>query len=479
MERMKQTGGSPQDAAREVQQHCGVSLLRAHRLVRGWTLLEAAENIRQVLRDSGRPRERLTHQRISRWEIGDEMPSPDYLEALCKAYRSRPDLLGFGRDYSSDAVADSREAISEPPQMTQTFGHIEAEEMVNRRDLITRLGALGGAALAAGSLLDAVRKIRDQTDALLETQFVSPTSVDWWESQARDYGYLKQTTPTPIFLADATADFARLRSVLARRQPLEFQRRLYHVMAQLAGLIGLSVLGMHVGEARSWFHTARLAADETGDRALRAWVMAYDAVPYMWGGGGIPVQRAVELCQTAQAVAGSASTPAGALAAANEARAQAKLGRRRETLDAIERAERHFARLADVDIDGNRLGFYEHRLRYCQENALTLLGETGAAMDLQRRAEELPRVDVIDSIMVKLDRSACHIRNHEPEEGCRVASQVILELSPAGGWGLVLTRAREILDLVPGPTRRLEAACDLAEVLQSRSEQTTQPLTVR
>lgn len=45
-------------------------------------------------------------------------------------------------------------------------------------------------------------------------------------------------------------------------------------MAQFADLIGIGTMSIgHLTESHAWFHTARIAADETGDRPLRAWVM--------------------------------------------------------------------------------------------------------------------------------------------------------------------------------------------------------------
>ena len=44
----------------------------------------------------------LSHQRVSQWENGADVPSPRYLDALCRLYSSRPDKLGFGNDYGAD-----------------------------------------------------------------------------------------------------------------------------------------------------------------------------------------------------------------------------------------------------------------------------------------------------------------------------------------------------------------------------------------
>src|SRR5262249_60116467 len=69
------------------------------------------------------------------------------------------------------------------------------------------------------------------------------------------------------------------------RQPLEFSERLCRLAGRLAGLIGMIMI--NAGDqrlARSFFRTARTAADETGDRHLRAWVAVREAlVPLYYG----------------------------------------------------------------------------------------------------------------------------------------------------------------------------------------------------
>ncbi len=158
---------------------------------------------------------------------------------------------------------------------------------------------------------------------MLETQSVSAATVENWESIAHDYGYIALTAPPFTLLAQTMCRLNELQRTLSRRQPLEFQKRLHRVMAQLVGLIAIA--SNSVGqEGQEWFYTARLAANETDDRTLRAWVLAYEAMTNLWYDR--PVTKAVELSRMAQVVAGTTPSAAGALAAAMEARAQARLG---------------------------------------------------------------------------------------------------------------------------------------------------------
>ena len=92
-----------QEIVSAISQHCGVSRLRAYRIAYGYTLTDVVDLIKRMLRDKGTPSEGLAHQTVSRWENGLDNPTDRYLDALCQLYRSRPDLLGFGRDYTIDA----------------------------------------------------------------------------------------------------------------------------------------------------------------------------------------------------------------------------------------------------------------------------------------------------------------------------------------------------------------------------------------
>ncbi|MBO0884587.1 MAG: helix-turn-helix transcriptional regulator, partial [Mycobacterium sp.] len=219
-----------------------------------------------------------SHQRVSQWESGSDIPSPRYLDALCRLYRTRPDLLGFGHDYSETPSGEPSGHLASAPvdrrslhraegstrSIAATSQNDDGEDEMKRRQLLRALAA-GGMVMTA-PLFEALRVERTLADTLLDTQSVSAATVDDWEIVARDYGARQLTTPLYTFLAEAMCDFAKLRAVLAQRQPLEFQRRLYRVMAQLAGLIATSVNAAgDLRETHSWFHTARLAAEETGD----------------------------------------------------------------------------------------------------------------------------------------------------------------------------------------------------------------------
>ena len=438
--------------AQRIRDHCGVSPLRSHRLACGWTLEEAVAKLRMIYAAQWGNEPGLSHQRLSQWEIGADIPSARYLDALCQLYASRPDRLGFGRDYTAGraetaqptAMADPADASTGPRDNDQSCPpHVQA--WVPERTAWSPVRGPDGALPA--DLLLGLKNARADANALLEAQSVSAATVDWWERIAEDYGRRQLIDPLRMFLTAALDDFAQLNSILNRRQPLEFQHRLYRVLAQMAGLIGFGLMGSgELRESHGWYHTARLAADETGDRQLRAWVATCEAMAYFWEPDLIG--RSASHCEEARAMAGSTPSPAAALANSVQARVCAKLGRRREALDAIQRAEAIFDRLSPAQTVPNRLGFYEVRLQYDQENALTRIGEFKAAMGVQERALSVDHGEsFIEPRQVKLDQASCLISLNEIDEGCSVAQHVLLGMPRSRRCGVILPRTRELESL--------------------------------
>src|SRR5690606_19796410 len=141
-------------------------------------------------------------------------------------------------------------------------------------------------------------------------------------------------------LCDVMLEFSAVRKALDSRQPIEMQERLYRMAAQLSGLAGMIMidLGDH-REARSFFRTGRLAADETGDRALRAWVTAREAlVPLYYG----DPREALTLARKSRDLAGQTPCAARTMAPVVEARALARMsattGPRHEVVEQAKKA---------------------------------------------------------------------------------------------------------------------------------------------
>ncbi|MGH3381202.1 MAG: hypothetical protein ACRDP6_41375 [Actinoallomurus sp.] len=464
-----------------IHRHCTVSLLRAHRLARDWTLEKAVTELRAIYLDIWHEDRRLSHQRLSQWEKEAAVPTSRYLDALCRVYSSRPDRLGVGHDYgedqkkqiNTDIIKTTARGVGDDDTLYPAVGNpcIPIESQLNEPTQIgdqeererSSSDSIGGN--LSPQLLVALRSARKRANSLFEMQSVSVATVDYWESVACDYGYRQLTAPHAIFLEEALSDIFEVQAILDQRQPLEFQVRLYRVIAQLAGLVGFNIMGAGaLKESRAWFHTAQLAAEEINDRSLRAWISAWKGLSYYWDSSLL--DQTIQLCNVAHALAGSTPTAAGAFAISLQARACARLGRHREAYEAIKQAEFMFSRLNGAQTSGTRLGFYERRLRYDQENVLTRLGDTRSAMDIQDQALALPCVDCVESAMLQLDRATCLIKINELEEGCRVATQTLLEAPDGFRRGVVLVRADEIYKTVRVTGKRLSEVRNFRSLIQ-------------
>ena len=201
----------------------------------------------------------------------------------------------------------------------------EVDDDVVRRTLL-RLMADPGAAVD-GRFFGAVERIRRRLDEALLGATVSVAMLDHWEGMTGEYGRQYMTVPPMRLLCDVLLDLGDVRRMCEQRQPLEFVERLCRLAARLAGLAGMTMIdaGDH-RLARSFFSTARTAADETGDRHLRAWVAVRESlVPLYYGD---PAQAAAA-ARAAADLAGHQPCVAGVMAPVVEARALARLARAR------------------------------------------------------------------------------------------------------------------------------------------------------
>lgn len=71
-----------------------LSTLKAYRLWRWWTREEAVAYIRAVAAEAGVERVFTTGD-LAEWESGYRRVPPMLLDAVCKVYRTRPDLVGY------------------------------------------------------------------------------------------------------------------------------------------------------------------------------------------------------------------------------------------------------------------------------------------------------------------------------------------------------------------------------------------------
>jgi tetratricopeptide (TPR) repeat protein len=361
----------------------------------------------------------------------------------------------------------------------------EVDDDVVRRTLL-RLMADPGAAVD-GRFFGAVERIRRRLDEALLGATVSVAMLDHWEGMTGEYGRQYMTVPPMRLLCDVLLDLGDVRRMCEQRQPLEFVDRLCRLAARLAGLAGMTMIdaGDH-RLARSFFSTARTAADETGDRHLRAWVAVRESlVPLYYGD---PAQAAAA-ARAAADLAGHQPCVAGVMAPVVEARALARLARARSggsmrgdtggrggaggaevrrASAALDRAHEALDQLPEDERRDTVYGYTERQLLFHQGDALVTLGDNRGADDAFGQALRLySPAEFLDRALVTLGQARCRLQAGEPEEALRVSQDSVLGLPSQHRPGIVLRSARSLGEAVAAKHGDFPAVRDYREALVS------------
>jgi tetratricopeptide (TPR) repeat protein len=509
-------GHAPPQIASEIHDGCapihGTSRIKAQRLAHGIALSDVVAQVRALYELDGRQRPKLGETLLSAYESGHKRPGPAYLHDLCRVYHVEPSDLGLpgpcvcGRSHAP-SQGDARVAAREPDivlrpgtlvidrdQRTPTepfsVSHIsgvqyraedlrggggEEEETVLRRTL---LQILAGAGVALdGQILGAVDGVRRKMDDTLVNASVSPTMLDQWEETALRYGKQYTSTPPLRLLCDVLLDFSEVRGMCAQRQPIELQERLCRLAAQLSGLAG--ALMINLGDhrlSRSFFRTARTAADETGDRGLRSWVSVREALVPMYYGDP---RESLHLARRAQDLAGRTPSAAAAMAPIVEARALGMLVKRGRgdaagsAKRAIARGQAVFGQLGKDHVADTAFGYTERQLAFHIGDTYTNMGEHAHAEESLRRALTLyPATSELDRTLISLDRATCRLQKGEPEHALHTAKDTVLALSPGQLTDIILQRARQLVGAAVAQYGELPAAKELREALATPARTT-------
>jgi len=295
---------------------------------------------------------------------------------------------------------------------------------------------------------------------------MSDISIEDWERTVLEYGRAARYQSPDILAGNLASDLAELRDELARCRSARTMRRLTRVTAQMAGLMCLALVKLDERAAfRRWARTARIAADEAGDPATLAWVRAQEAYGHYYGGSII---EAIEVARHAQALGSAKPCVGAALAAALEARAHARLGpeRRRESQDALRRAESILLELDTSFTSSSAFGYSEAQLRFHEGSAYTHLRDTPSAWVAQCRALELvPDNDYTDRTLIHLDRAVCLAQDGDSAAGIDHAVEALNGLTEGQRRGIIDLHANDILHAIPTRQRALPAARDFQDLL--------------
>lgn len=439
---VERSGGSKDQAAQRIHEHCGVSLLRAHRTAYGYTLTDVTGLLKQVLRDRGTPAEGLAHQMVSRWESGADLPSPRYFDALCLLYRTRPDRLGFGHDYSN------------------------AEDGVRRRHFLQSAGA--GIATAAVTGTAGPPADLDLGSRAAVRGRRARELVELLEQRAEESGYQLYTATPAEFVPARMMDLAGIQKLLLQGQTSDLQRRLHRTLAKNAGFIGVRLTDVgSVRETFHWFGVARDAARRAQDAAIEAWVAGHLCDAHACYGHSLRV--GLETARVAQLANGTAPSSAALFGYLSEAGVQARLGRRRETLDAVRRAERIFNALPPEKTAADGIHIPEYFLRWHQSNALSIAGEARLADPLRRRALELPgsRGDLVGRSLLLLDEASLLFPAGDLDRACELVREAWDGVPAAYHVGQIPGRTKTVLRALPAPRASSPQVTELTGYLGS------------
>jgi tetratricopeptide (TPR) repeat protein len=307
---------------------------------------------------------------------------------------------------------------------------------------------IAGAGAAPDSrFFGAVDDVRRHLDGALMRSGVAATVLDQWEEAAAGYGRQYMTVGPLRLLCDVLLDLGEVRRMCEQRQSIEAQERLCRLAAQFAALAGMTMID--IGDhrlARSFFRTARTAADETGDRALRAWVVAREGlVPLYYG----DAREALRLARISQDLAGRTPCAAGAMAPMIEARALAKAGSGRSSRAelaqrAINRAHAAFAQLSDDQRADTAFGYTQRQLLFHEGEALAGLGAAEAHRVLTEALQAYPSSELLDRSLISFDMAMFRLDQGEVDEAERIGAEAIKELPADHRPEIVLNRARDL-----------------------------------
>jgi transcriptional regulator with XRE-family HTH domain len=530
-------GLTPGQIAAKIHDGCApaarTSWIRARRLALGISLADVVAQVRAWYVSEGRAVPRFSETLLSAYESGQKRPGPEYLHYLCAVYRADPPDLGYpdpcfcGRGHGDERTAGgpgtapgvtelarADRAAGHPPAppgqpaagpgpegrpglvpvgqarprpvavQPASAGHAEAAAIADSgpeddddvvRRVLLRLIADPTSAVD-GQFFGAVDRIRRRMDDALVGGTVSAIMLDQWEAATVGYGRQYMTVPPLRLLCDVLLDFGDVRRMSERRQSLEFSERLCRLAGRLAGLIGMIMI--NVGDqrlARSFFRTARGAADETGDRHLRAWVAVREAlVPLYYGD---PAEASV-LARAGAGLAGRNPCAAGVMAPVLEARALAWAAARREDAGSgpalrqarslLGPAHEALDRLPAAERGDTAFGYTQRQLLFHEGDTLVMLGDHRGAEQAFTRSLDLYAPDeILDRSLISLGRARCRLEADEPGEALRLGLDTLLAVPPEYRSGIMMRAARSLADTVAVRHGEQRAVREYREALAS------------
>jgi hypothetical protein len=156
-----------------------------------------------------------------------------------------------------------------------------------------------------------------------------------------------------------------------------------------------------------------------------------------------------------------------ALAAAAEARALARLGDVDGAEAAMATAERYVEATDDTGVPAASdaaFRFNHKRLLLYLSGTLTYMGQTARARRVQEEALRQYGADpalVIDPALIRLDQAVGEAGDGQVDDACQLAIDVVTTLPAEHRTRIVLTRATDVVRVLPEARRQLPRAAEL------------------
>jgi transcriptional regulator with XRE-family HTH domain len=418
----------------------GPNLLRVLVTRRHWQRFEtfeaqfsrAARSLAEQEGEPGLATVSISARQFERWIYGalKTEPWPDASRILEHMF-GYPigQLMGSADDSAGSAGAPDgrRRALSvgseEVPDSGVRHGRADMEIPTPRRDFVI----LGGS-VVAGNLLSAVESELGRINMALSRGSTHEERIQYLEDVADDLGVEVERAAPMAALGPALQALTSVRTLLEERQATRYQARLVAVSSKLSTVIGEQVFNMgQFRQAREWHRTALYAAFDAGSQYLADISLAQQAFGPIYAG-----DPAAALSLTATRIDGKpAPSPALAQIYGIRARAHAALGdshgfkRSMESAwDCLDRSPREHVRPGIFSFRPANLAFYETTGAVALSDLDTALDAAGRALGLFRDQD---RIDMADSVLVRLSRATALARSGEIGEACNAARAAIAD----------------------------------------------------
>jgi hypothetical protein len=400
---------------------------------------EAAEALCNLGARKGQ-RPGINAKMVSNWERGIQVPSRENRALLIEYFGRSAEALGLDQPtldqpthgcllatFLTYAEPGGQPAAAEQGRVgggADRGSESEEERLTNRRAALKAIGGaigglmLGGAPAATADSVHLTRQIAGSSAATIEQLHLVVERLG--------LAYLS-TPPGAVF--DEAHHYRRVVTQLLDGHPtLAQQRELYVIAGWLSAVVGDAAFDQ--GDplsARIHLNTAWQLASETDHHALGGWVRGTQSLIALYTGRP---REALDLARAGQAFATS-SAVANVRLPAHEARAAARLGDRRATDAALDRAYRAFESLADEEKARSIFGFEETYLPFYAGTCYAWLNEPAktqeyapqviATYDAATGADRSPG----DQALARIDLATSFLQQRDVEEACRVGSTAL------------------------------------------------------